>query len=169
MFKTKEIIMKIKSNAFALVFITLVGLCFTSLSWAHGEEKYPDAAPFFVNTDTAPAKVVRAFHQALENGDKEKARSLLADDVLIFEGGVERSADQYANHHMLADMKYLAAIEIKTLEHQVNISGNMALSISRSKATGNYKDKNVDYEGLETIVLNLRDGEWKITHIHWSR
>jgi ketosteroid isomerase-like protein len=113
--------------------------------------------------------VVSAFHQALESGDKAKARSLLADDVLIFEGGVERSADQYANHHMLADMKYLAAIETKALEHQVNISGNMALSISRSNATGNYKDKNVDYEGLETMVLQLIDGEWKITHIHWSR
>jgi hypothetical protein len=86
MFKTKEIIMKIKSNAFALVFITLVGLCFTSFSWAHGEEKHSDSSPFFVNIDTAPAKVVSAFHQALESGDKAKARALLADDVLIFEG-----------------------------------------------------------------------------------
>jgi len=105
MFKTKEIIMKIKSNAFALVFITLVGLCFTSLSWAHGEEKHSDSSRFIVKTDTAPAKVVTAFHQALESGDKAKVRSLQADDVLIFEGGVEHSADQYSNHHMLADMK----------------------------------------------------------------
>ncbi|GAC19527.1 YybH family protein [Paraglaciecola arctica] len=161
--------MKIKSNAFALVFITLVGLCFTSFSWAHGEEKHSDSSPFFVNIDTAPAKVVSAFHQALESGDKAKARALLADDVLIFEGGVERSADQYANHHMLADMKYLAVVETTTLEHQVDINGNMALSMSRSKTTGNYKDKNVDYEGLETMVLKLSDDEWKITHIHWSR
>ena len=161
--------MTIKSNAFTLAFIALIGLCFTSLSWAHGEEKHSDSSPLFVNTDSAPAKVVSAFHQALENGDKAKARALLADDVLIFEGGVERSADQYANHHMLADMKYLAVVETTTLEHQVDISGNMALSISRSKTTGNYKDKNVDYEGLETIVLNQSDGTWKITHIHWSR
>lgn len=161
--------MTIKLNAFALAFIALIGLCFTSLPWARGEEKYPSPSPFFVNTDTAPAKAVSAFHQALESGDKAKARSLLADDVLIFEGGVERSADQYANHHMLADMKYLAVVETTTLEHQVDISGNMALSISRSKTTGNYKDKNVDYEGLETIVLSQSDGKWKITHIHWSR
>lgn len=169
MVKTLEIIMKIKSYSFTLAFITLIGLCFTLLSWAHGEAKHSDSSPFFVNTNTAPAKVVRAFHLALENGDKAKARSLLADDVLIFEGGVERSADQYANHHMLADMKYLADVETKTLEHQVNISGNMAMSITRSKTTGNYKDKEVDYEGLETIVLNLSNGEWIITHIHWSR
>jgi ketosteroid isomerase-like protein len=169
MFKTQEIIMKIKSNPFTLAFIALIGLCFTTLSWAHGEEKHPDSSPFFVNTDTVPAKVVKAFHLALKSGDKAKARSLLADDVLIFEGGVERSADQYANHHMLADMKYLAVVETKNLEHQVSISGEMALSVSRSKTTGNYKDKEVDYEGLETIVLKLSDGEWKITHIHWSR
>jgi|TARA_R110000744_G_scaffold58826_7_gene122715 ketosteroid isomerase-like protein len=60
-------------------------------------------------------------------------------------------------------------VETTTIEHQVDINGNMALSMSRSKTTGNYKDKNVDYEGLETMVLKLSDDEWKITHIHWSR
>lgn len=157
--------MKLKSNTFTLAFIGLIGLGLASSAWAHGEKNHPNTSPFFVNTGSAPAKTVSAFHQALENGDKAKARSLLADDVLIFEGGVERSADEYANHHMLADMKYLAAVESKTLEHQVSISGEMALSVSRSKTMGNYKDKNVDYEGLETIVLNLSDGKWK----HWSR
>jgi len=161
--------MKIKSNVFTLAFMALIGLGLSSPSWAHGDKKHSDPSPFFVNTDSAPAKVVTAFHQALESGDKAKARSLMADDVLIFEGGVERSADQYANHHMLADMKYLAVVETKTIEHQVSISGEMALSVSRSKTTGNYKNKPVDYEGLETIVLNLSEGKWKITHIHWSR
>ena len=160
--------MKIKSNAFTLVIAAIIALGPTSLSWAHGDEKHANASPMFVNTDTAPAKTVSAFHQALKNGDKDLARSLLADDVLIFEGGVERSADQYANHHMLADMKYLAAVESKSLEHQVTISGNMAISISRSSTKGHYKEKDVDYEGLETMVLKLSDGKWKITHIHWS-
>ena len=161
--------MKIKSNIFSLAIMVLIILGFASVSWAHGDEKHADASPMFVNTDTAPAKAVSAFHQALKNGDKDLARSLLADDVLIFEGGVERSADQYANHHMLADMKYLAAVETKSLEHQVTISGNMAISISRSRTKGHYKEKDVDYEGLETMVLKLSNGKWQVTHIHWSR
>ena len=161
--------MKIKSNVFTLTIMTLLGLVLTSPSWAHGDEKHAGASPMFVNTDTAPAKAVSAFHQALKNGDKDLARALLADDVLIFEGGVERSAEQYANHHMLADMKYLAAVETKSLEHQVTISGNLAISISRSRTKGHYKEKDVDYEGLETMMLTLSDGKWQITHIHWSR
>ena len=162
--------MNIKSNifTFTLALMALIGVGLTSPSWAHGDDKHKQSSPMFVNTESAPAMAVTAFHQALQSGDTSKARALLADDVLIFEGGVERSADEYAKHHMLADMKYLAAIEKKSLEHQVTISGTMALSISRSKTTGNYQDKTVDYEGLETIVLNLNNGEWKISHIHWS-
>ena len=95
---------------------------------------------------------------------------MLADDVIIFEGGgIERSAEEYANHHMLSDMKYLAAIESKKLEHQVFISGDMAYSISRSKTSGTYKDKKVDYTGMETMTLKSTDSGWKITHIHWSK
>jgi ketosteroid isomerase-like protein len=160
--------MNIKSNTFTLALMASIGVGLTSPSWAHGDDKHKQSSPMFVNTDSAPAKAVVAFHQALQSGDKAKARSLLVDDVLMFEGGVERSADQYAKHHMLADMQYLAAVDTKSLEHQVTISGNMALSISRSKTTGNYQDKAVDYEGLETMVLNQSDGKWKISHIHWS-
>jgi ketosteroid isomerase-like protein len=93
----------------------------------------------------------------------------LADDVLIYEGGgVERSADEYASHHLLADIKYLSALKSTTLEHQVKVMGNMALSTSRAKTVGQYKDKAVDSEGMQTMVLEKIAGSWKIVHIHWS-
>ena len=119
--------------------------------------------------DTPAAKVVLAFHEALETSNKELARAQLADDVTIYEGGrVERSADEYAHHHMLSDMKYLAAMKSETLEHQVTVLGNTAISASRSHTTGSYKGKERDYEGMETMVLEKQNGEWKIKHIHWS-
>ncbi|WP_235281978.1 YybH family protein [Thalassotalea sp. ND16A] len=127
------------------------------------------SANMFSGTDSIPAKIVTQFHQALKSGDKELARSLLADNVLIFEGGgVERSAEEYAHHHMLADMKYLAAVNSTMLEHHVQITGNSAISISRSKTSGTYKGKDVDYEGMETMVLAKHANGWKIVHIHWS-
>ncbi|MBL0689344.1 MAG: nuclear transport factor 2 family protein, partial [Pseudoalteromonas sp.] len=99
----------------------------------------------------------------------KQARAQLADDVTIFEGGrVERSADEYAHHHMLSDMKYLAAMKSDTLEHQVTILGNTAISASRSQTTGTHKGVERDYQGMETIVLEKQNGEWKIKHIHWS-
>ncbi len=123
----------------------------------------------FIGTDSPAGQAVIAFHKALKTGDAESARAFLADNVLIFEGkGVERSADQYANHHMLSDMKYLAEVTTVTLEHTVKVSGNFAVSMMRSKTTGTYKGKDRNYEGNETMTLSLVNGKWLITHIHWS-
>ena len=124
----------------------------------------------FVGSKASAAKVVTIFHKALKGGDKVLAKEQLADDVTIYEGGrVERSAEEYARHHMLADMKFLSAMETELLEHQVIETGNTALSMSRSHTKGNYQGKVQDFTGMETMVLEKQDGKWKIKHIHWSR
>ena len=69
---------------------------------------------------------------------------------------------------MLSDMKYLAAMKSDTLEHQVTILGNTAISASCSQTTGTHKGVERDYQGMETMVLEKQNGEWKIKHIHWS-
>ena len=136
---------------------------------AHGDEQHPKENALFVGTQSAAAQAVSAFRKALKQGDKKVARELLADSVIIFEGGgVERSANEYANHHMLSDMKYLAAIESQLLEHQVYTMGDMAYSISRSQSKGSYKGKEINSTGMESITLKNTDSGWKITHIHWS-
>jgi len=119
--------------------------------------------------ETEAAKVVMTFHNALRTGDGRLARSQLADQVTIFEGGrVERSADEYAQHHMQSDMRYLKEMNIETLEHQVQVMGNTAISMSRSHTKGKIDGKDRDHEGMETIVLEKRGKSWKIKHIHWS-
>ncbi|WP_057833009.1 YybH family protein [Colwellia sp. TT2012] len=152
-------------------------LCFTVLfsalvptAYAHDDAKKAQIkSSMFIGVDTMAAKVVQRFHQALKSGDKVTARQLLADDVQIFEGGgVERSADEYASHHMLSDMKYLAAVNSKTLEHNVKVMGNTAVSMFRSQTTGMFKGKERNYQSMETLVLEKQQGEWKIVRIHWS-
>jgi len=128
-----------------------------------------DEPAMFSGLETPAAKTVLAFHKALKTGDAETALSLLAEDVLILEGkGVERSAQQYASHHMISDMKYLKAMTIKPLEHHVTQHNDIAVSISRSSVKGTYKDKSLDRVGNETITLVSQNNEWKIVHIHWS-
>ena len=137
------------------------------MGWAH--EKNHASNAMVKGLDTPAAQVVMSFHHALKNGDKKLARKHLADDVQIFEGGnIERSADQYAHHHMLSDMKYLAVVETKMLEHQIKIMGNTAVSMSKSQTQGTYKGKSRDYQGMETMVLEKQVGQWKIVHIHES-
>lgn len=136
---------------------------------AFGHGKKTESEALMVGMETEASKVVLSFHKALDTGDKELARQLLADDVQIYEGGrVERSADEYAHHHMLADMKYSKAMTTKTIEHQVRVMGSTAVSMSRSQTKGTYKGKDRDYEGMETMVLEKQGGDWKIVHIHWS-
>jgi ketosteroid isomerase-like protein len=129
--------------------------------------------PAFASQDKDSEKVkevVNAFHHALKASNAKEARSLLNDNVLIFEGGsVERSAEEYAHHHMLADMKYLAALDSEVIEHNVMVSGEYAYSVSRTRTKGEYKGKQRDYVGMETIVLRRTPAGWEIVHIHWSR
>jgi ketosteroid isomerase-like protein len=65
-------------------------------------------------------------------------------------------------------MKYLAALKSESLEQNVKVMGNIAVSMSRSKTVGTYKEKERNYESMETMVLEKQQGEWKIVRIHWS-
>lgn len=152
-------------TAALLIFLTM-----SNVTIAHASEKNNTSKRGELPVLTSDAgKVVMQFHQAIQGGDKSKARGFLADDVIIYEGGrVERSADDYANHHMLADMKYLAQLEVEILEHEVREVGQTAFSMSRTKLTGEFKGKEVNSEGMESMVLLKKDGKWKIAHIHWT-
>jgi mono/diheme cytochrome c family protein len=56
----------------------------------------------------AAMSVLDAFGDALQSGDTQTATRLMSPTVLIYEGGgAERSRDEYASHHMQADMAFL--------------------------------------------------------------
>lgn len=119
--------------------------------------------------DGEAAHTAIAFQKALRDGNAETVRRLLADDVQIYEGkGVERSADEYAHHHMPGDMAFLKAMTFVPLEHRVEELGDMAYSLSRTQINGRYKDKDIDLISVETLVLARTGNGWKIVHIHWS-
>lgn len=152
-----------------MISLLLLGALSSFALNAHGDEAHPNKSTLFVGIDSEPAHTVTAFKKALKQGDQVTARKLLADNVIIFEGGgIERSADEYANHHMHADMAFLKAVESTLLEHQVFTQGDIAFSIARSSTEGSYKGKEIKSIGMETITLKNTDNGWKITHIHWS-
>jgi ketosteroid isomerase-like protein len=123
----------------------------------------------FSGLDSEAARTAIAFQQALRDGDAEKVRRLLADDVHIYEGkGVERSADEYAHHHMPGDMAFLKSLSFTPLEHRVREMGDMAFSVAKTCLQGQYKGKDIDLISVETLVLARTDIGWRIVHIHWS-
>ena len=118
---------------------------------------------------SAPGKVVNLFHNALQESNKDVITKLLDTNVLIFEGGgVERSAKEYISHHLISDMAFMSKMKVEKLEHQVVIYGEIAISSSRSRIKGIYKEKTIDRITMESIVLRKIGGKWKIINIHWS-
>ena len=81
-----------------------------------------------VNDAAAPAvAVVDAFHAALGSGDPEAVLSMLTEDVMVLEeGGAERSRDEYAGHHLRADMTFAAATTTEVTRRASWIEGNVA-------------------------------------------
>jgi ketosteroid isomerase-like protein len=150
--------------------VLLISAGHSTLTFAHGDETHPVEKTEFVGVDSAAGKIVKQFHHALQTGNEAIVRQSLAENVQIYEGGkVERSLADYASHHMHADMAYLNGLTITLKEHQVTITGDIAISTAISHTRGEFKGKSVDSITMETLVLvKLVDGSWKITHVHWS-
>jgi ketosteroid isomerase-like protein len=151
-------------TAFAVACIT------ASSTLAH--EPAGKAAPTAASLSPAAAEAARAvdaFHGALSKGDTRAALALLADDVLIFEGGgVERSKAEYASHHLAADAAFTQAVPGRTTRRAGAAVGDVAWIASEGRTTGRYKDKAVDRVTAETIILRRAGSGWLITHVHWS-
>ena len=115
------------------------------------------------------AMVVDAFHAALQRGDTKAAVAHLAENALIYEsGGVERSRQEYASHHLGADAAFAQAVPGTVTRRAGEALGNYAWIATEGRTTGTHKDKAVDRVTTETMVLRRTRGAWKIVHIHWS-
>ena len=145
-----------------LAFIFVAASC-TVL--AHGDNKQAHQSKLS-GSETAPGQALLAFHKALRVQNEVAAKKLLADNVMIVEGGgIERSAEEYASHHMLSDMKFVSTLSSELLEHKVAIYGDSATSFS---LTRNTTESGKTYRSYETAILTKHDGQWKIAHLHWS-
>jgi len=116
-----------------------------------------------------PAGTADALDYAIAHGDEAQVKALLAPDVLIYEsGGQESSRDEYAAHHMKADMAFTAHVQRKVLDRRQGSAGELAWVATRSRVTGTYKDKPIDELSTETLVLKRTPEGWRVVHIQWS-
>jgi ketosteroid isomerase-like protein len=116
-----------------------------------------------------PAEVVDAFHEALKDGDRQKALEQLAGDVRIFEQGrLDRSRTEYAREHLAEDIAFASATKRTVAQRTVKVHGEVAWVTSVNRARGRYRDRAVDFTTTETMVLDLTGDRWRIVHIHWS-
>lgn len=116
-----------------------------------------------------PAETVAAFHEALASGKADQAGALLSSTIQIYESGhVERSRDEYAGHHLPADMAFAKATSSKVLKQTERVDGKLAVVMRETETTGKYQNKSVHLFGTETALLEKQGEQWLITHMHWS-
>lgn len=136
---------------------------------AHPASHIAAAASSSPEADAGAAKVVDAFHAALDKGDTTAAAGLLADALIVFEGGeVERSKAEYAGHHLSADAVFAKATGSRMTRRSGGGGGDLAWVASEGRTQGRYKDRDIDRITTETMVLRRASGVWKIVHVHWS-
>lgn len=133
-------------------------LCLPVIAWS--APAAPDSA--------AIAGVTAAFHAALAAGDSVGALALLADDVVVLEGGDLETRADYAAHHLGADIAFAQAMtEVRTVSG-VRQEGDAAWLWATSESRGNWRGNLVDSIGAEMMVLARDEGVWRIRAIHWS-
>jgi len=119
--------------------------------------------------DTSGAlAVIEAFHSALASKDSVGAMGLLADDVLVQEGGHIETRDEYLGHHLGADMEFASQVPGEREVLRSVREGDVAWVASKSQVEGEFNGRPVLAAGAELMVLSKANGVWKIRLIHWS-
>lgn len=117
-----------------------------------------------------PAGVSDALFAALKRGDAAAVSNLLADDVMILEGGhAQTSKADYMAGHMLSDMEFLAEIDNEVLSREASEAGDIAWVTTHTRSSGFYKRKPINSASREFLLMKRVDGAWKITHIQWGK
>lgn len=136
---------------------------------AAAQDQAGDHAAHSASADSAAvAAVVEEFHSALQRGDSAQALELLAAGARILEGGGVETVQEYASHHLPADMAFAAAVTRERGPLHIQVRGDVAWATSTSRVQGTYGEREIDSRGAELVVLARSDGRWRIEAIHWS-
>ncbi len=117
-----------------------------------------------------PADAVDAFHAALKKKDTAGALSHLDRGLVVFEfGGVDATAEAYAQQHLLADIDMAAATAWTLQTRRVGGEGAQRWILSTYRVTGIQSDgKPIDQQTLETAIVQRVGEQFRIVHLHWS-
>ncbi|CAN5753912.1 hypothetical protein BH23GEM6_BH23GEM6_13240 [soil metagenome] len=122
-----------------------------------------------LNVDSlAVVAVIQRFHRALEAGDSATALQLLKDDATILESGGVETREEYRSHHLASDIAFAQAVTREDGPIRVAVSGDAAWATSTSTMRGTFRDRPVNSQSVELMVLERGVDGWRIAAIHWS-
>lgn len=115
---------------------------------------------------------LRGYDAAFMAKDLDKLATFHHPDVTIYEGaGINHGWADYRDRHLGPELKAFSNLQFAHTETKVTMmpGGQSAFATSRYTIQAKMGDRDLDSEGLETLVLvKLPDGSWKIRHSHTS-
>lgn len=114
---------------------------------------------------TAPLWEVQAFHEAMAAGDSTRAMARLDEAVTIQDGGRLVSREAYVRRRAA---RTVAPVRAALNNWRVQRSGDVAWVTVTVHGADSLTGSNGDAEGEELVVLERRDGKWRIVALHTS-
>lgn len=108
---------------------------------------------------------------AIEKGDLAALDKIWATDesVTVFESGhANYGWSDYREHHLAPELKEFKNTKYAFLDVQVKVDGKTAWATFKYTLSADIGARHVDAGGLGTVVLEKREGNWRIVHWHSS-
>jgi ketosteroid isomerase-like protein len=135
----------------------------------HAHHDMPGMAGAAAMRDSAEiVAVMEQFRSALIAGDSAAAMALLHPEMRVLESGGIETREEYAAHHLPADMAFLQAVPGTQELVRLDVRGDVAWASSRSVQQGAFRDRAINSRGAELMVLVRTAEGWRIAAVHWS-
>lgn len=137
-------------------------LTMTSLTAAQAQGSSGDAATI--------EAWLKGYDAAFVSKDLDKLATFYHPDVTIYEGGgVNNGWVDYRDHHLGPELKAFEGLQFAHSDTTVTMLGSQAAyAASRYTIKAKMGERQLDSEGLETLMLIRTSDGWKIRHSHTS-
>ncbi|MFO7607391.1 MAG: HupE/UreJ family protein [Desulfurivibrionaceae bacterium] len=109
------------------------------------------------------------YDQAFRARDVDALWQIFAKDMVLYEQGSQNVGREEALlKHLGPDLQAFRQMEADFTDARILESGNTAIVTRRLAVKGILPDRYFLAQGHETQGWALRDGKWRLVHLHWS-
>lgn len=118
---------------------------------------------------TAVIAAAEAFRTAIVRADRAALERVVLPTAVILEGGKTETRADYLGHHFGSDGAFLKAMTREPIRRTVQVNGHTAWIASISRLHGTYRDRKLDMDSAELLVLeHTPEAGWQVAAVHWS-
>jgi ketosteroid isomerase-like protein len=120
------------------------------------------------NSD-ALKKTLSAYDEAFENRDVMALWNLFDEDIVLYEQGTQNVGREDAlGKHLAPDLQAFVEMSSNFSDVRIKEMNGMAIRTRHFTVKGKLPSRYFMAQGFETQNWALREGQWKLIHMHWS-